>query len=193
VARIIAIVEGHGDQAAVPILLRRAALVVAPDAVFEVPRPVRVPRARLLRPDELERAVELAARQSGPDGGILILLDADDDCPAEMSQEILQRATTARPDRSIRVVLAKVEYEAWFLAAAESIAGRRGIAAGTTAPDAPESVSDAKGWITAHMAQGQSYRETLDQPALTAIFDLSAARNAPSFDKLWRDVASLLL
>ena len=30
----------------------------------------------------------------------------------------------------------------------------------------------------------QPYSETLDQPALTAILDLDAARAAPSFDKL---------
>ena len=35
------------------------------------------------------------------------------------------------------------------------------------------------------MPAGQGYRETLHQPALTAIFDLDAAREAPSFDKLW--------
>ena len=42
------------------------------------------------------------------------------------------------------------------------------------------------------MPPGRSYRETLHQPALTAIFDLDAARCAPSFDKLWRDVSELL-
>jgi hypothetical protein len=42
------------------------------------------------------------------------------------------------------------------------------------------------------MAPGHSYRETLDQPALTDVFDLNAARVAPSFDKLWRDVGALL-
>jgi len=192
VTRIVAIVEGYGEQTAVPILLRRAAQVVAPDVAVEVPRPIRVNRNRLLKPKELERAVELAARQAGPGGRILILLDADEDCPGEVGEQILRRAVATRGDRTIRVVLAKVEYEAWFLAAAESIAGHRGIAAGTTAPDDPESVRDGKGWISARMPPGRSYRETLDQPALTAIFDLTAARRAPSFDKLWRDVSSLL-
>ena len=41
-------------------------------------------------------------------------------------------------------------------------------------------------------ASGQRYRETLHQPALTSLFDLDAARAAPSFDKLWRDVIDLL-
>ena len=42
------------------------------------------------------------------------------------------------------------------------------------------------------MPRGQRYRATQHQPALTAIFDLDAARAAPSFDKLWRDVSELL-
>ena len=105
---------------------------------------------------------------------------------------ILTRAERARPDRPIRVVMAKVEYEAWFLAAAHSIAGRREIDPGTTAPPEPESIVDAKGWLTNRMPAGRSYRETLDQPALTSVFDLTSARTAPSFDKLWRDVTSLL-
>jgi hypothetical protein len=36
------------------------------------------------------------------------------------------------------------------------------------------------------------YREVLDQPALTALFDLSAARRADSFDKCFREVERLL-
>ena len=89
-------------------------------------------------------------------------------------------------------MLAKTEYEAWFLAAADSISGARGIAPSITPPDDPETIRDAKGWISRHMPPGQSYRPTLDQAALSAVFDLDSARNAPSFDKLWRDVASLL-
>ena len=42
------------------------------------------------------------------------------------------------------------------------------------------------------MPPGRRYRETLHQPALTAVFDVDAARAAPSFDKMWRDVTDLL-
>lgn len=141
---------------------------------------------------ELERAVELAARRAGECGCILILLDANSDCPKELAPKVLQRAAEARRDRAIRVVLAKMEYEAWFLAAADSIAGERGIDASVVPPDEPETIRDAKGWLSARMPSGRSYRETLDQAALTAIFDLDSARTAPSFDKMWRDVSSLL-
>jgi hypothetical protein len=36
------------------------------------------------------------------------------------------------------------------------------------------------------------YRETLDQTAMTADLDLEEARRAPSFEKLWRDLADAL-
>jgi len=192
VVRIVAIVEGHGEVEAVPLLVRRIAAEISADRVAELPQPIRVQRQKLLKEGELERAVELAARKAGAGGGILILLDADDDCPEQLAARILRRATTARADRAIRVVLAKMEFEAWFLAAAESIAGHRDLADGLQAPADCEAVRDAKGWLTKHMPPGRSYRETLDQVKLTAQFDLRVARErAPSFDKLWRDVDSL--
>ena len=42
------------------------------------------------------------------------------------------------------------------------------------------------------MPPGRKYRPTLHQAALTHRFDMAAARAAPSFDKLWRDVTALL-
>ena len=134
----------------------------------------------------------MAARKAKTGGCVLILLDADTDCPRELAPDLLRRANKARSDLDIRVVLAKPEYEAWFLAAADSIAGQRGIAASTEPPDDPEAVTGAKEWLRSRMPRGRRYRETLDQPALTAIFNLDAARSAPSFDKLWRDVCELL-
>ncbi len=134
----------------------------------------------------------MAARQAKTGGSILILLDADRDCPKDLATKLLHRATAARPDRDIRVVLAKTEYEAWFLAAADSIAGTRGIKPSVAPPDDPESIASAKAWLRRHMPRNRPYRETLDQPALSAVFNLEAARAAPSFDKLWRDVERLL-
>ena len=190
--RIATIVEGHGEVGAVPVLLRRIAERTGPGTAVEVLRPIRVKRHQILKAGELERAVRLAALQAGPGGCILVLLDADDDCPAELGPNLLQRARESRPDQSIRVVLAKAEYEAWFLAAADSIAGHRRIDETAAPPPEPESIRDAKGWLSAHMPPGQRYRETLHQAALSAIFDLDSARAAPSFDKMWRDVSSLL-
>ena len=190
--RIVSIVEGKGEEEAVPILLRRIAQRVIPGSPVAVPRPIRVKRQQIVKAGELERAVELAARRARVNDGILILLDADTDCPADLAPTLLHRATRARADRAIRVVLAKMEYEAWFLAAAASIAGQHGIDSSTAPPPDAESIRNAKGWLSKQMPTGHPYRPTLLQPSLTAIFDLDAARAAPSFEKLWRDVTSML-
>ena len=189
---IIAIVEGFGEVQAVPILIRRIAAAVVPGFALQVPKPIRVNRDRLLKEHVLERYVDFAARQSGPDGGILIMLDSDDACPQNLAPEILRRAAAARNDRRIGVVLAHREYEAWFLAAADSLAGHRDLSSGTTAHADPESVRNAKGWLTDRMPSGRAYQATRDQPAFSKMFDLDQARRgAPSFDKMWRTVADL--
>ena len=158
----------------------------------EVRPPIRVKRHRIIKAGELERTIEFAARLAGTGGRILVLLDADDDCPAELGPSLLERARHARSDRSIRVVLAKAEFEAWFLASALSLAGHRGLPLDLEAPADAESVRDAKGWLSRSMLAGHSYRAVLDQPALAVVMDLALARQAPSFDKFWRDVEALL-
>ena len=192
-AHIVPIVEGHGEVQAVPVLIRRIAADVAPGVVVHVVKPLRVPRQKVLKQGQLEEALRIAAIESRSDGRILILLDANGDCPRDLAPNTLARASTTRSDRRIQVVLANREYEAWFLAAAGSIAGRRGLDDGVLPPDAPESIRDAKGWLTQRMAPGRSYREVRDQAALTARMDLQQARlRAPSFDKMWRAVENLL-
>ena len=190
VCRIATIVEGHGEVAAVPVLLRR----IAAEAGVRIatPRPIRLPRGQMLVEKEFNHAVRLAAGQAGDEGAVIILLDANSDCPAKLGPLLGRRASAVRPDRPIRVVLAKVEYEAWFLAAAASLAGHRGIRTDFSPPADPERVRDAKGLLSAHMPHGVSYKPAKHQAALSAIFDLNAARSAPSFDKFWRDVSALL-
>lgn len=190
--RIATIVEGHGEVEALPILLRRIAQHLAPGTGLDLPRPIRIPRNRVVREGELERAVALAARRAGADGRILLLLDANGDCPARLAPRLLDRAVAARSDRRIRVVLAKMEYEAWFLAAAASLAGRAGLGEDAGPPKDPEAVRGAKAWLSARMPPGRPYRETIHQASFSTAMDLDRARSAPSFDKLVRDVRFLL-
>lgn len=189
--RIVPIVEGYGDVEAVPILLRRIAAETPSGRHLQVLPPIRVKRQKILKEGELERALDLAARQTTGADGILILLDAEGDCPYELAGKLLTRAKTARADRRVRVVFPKRMYEAWFLAAADSLAGYRDLHVGLIAPPDSESNPNPKAWLSARMPPGRSYRETLDQPALTARLDVRAACASPSFRKLCRDVASL--
>jgi Domain of unknown function (DUF4276) len=185
------IVEGDGDVDAVPIAIRRIVQAIDPALILKI-HPLRVPRTKLVKPGELERSIELAARRAGRDGAIFVVLDSDDDCPATLGPELLGRARKVRSDLPISVVLAKREFEGWFLASAESLRGLRGLANDLAPPSNPESIRGTKEWLTARMITGRSYVETLDQPALAASFDLLQARTASSFDKLFRDVTAVV-
>ncbi len=125
--RIACVVEGHGDAEALPVLIRRIAQRVQPSIVVAVPHPIRTPKSRLLKTGELERAVDLAARKINRQGGILVLLDSDDDCPKDLAPKLLHRAVQTCGDLPIAVVLANREFESWFLAAAESLRGHQEV------------------------------------------------------------------
>ena len=193
------IVEGHGDVASLPLLVRR----IAEDSGHynvDVPTPIRCHKSKIVRPsetihkDELERAIKLAIYKlpSPEHGAVLILLDADDDCPAEIGPEIVRIAHEIRPDICAKVVIAKREYEAWFIAAMESLRGYRGIRADAIAPRDPESIADPKGYLNRYMPEGKRYSETLDQPALTSVFSFAQAERCDSFRKLRRDLEEIL-
>jgi len=190
--RIACVVEGHGDIEAVPIVVERIANRAMPDLVLQITTPLRTPKSRLVKPGELERAVEFAARRVSRVGGVLVVIDSDDDCPAEVGPELLARASIALPALPVAVVLAKREMECWFIAAAESLASRIGLPSDLQAPPNPESIRGAKEWLTSKMEGSRSYSPTLDQPVLARYFDLDRALQAESFAKLHRDVQRLL-
>ena len=187
------IVEGHGEVSAVPILLRRLQQELAPTLDLRITPLIRVSRKKLVKANELERAVGFAAGQAKPPRAILVLIDADDDCPAELGPQLLARAVQARSDIPIAVVLAKREFEAWFLAALDSLAGKRGLTEEPPELADPEAIRDAKGRLTRLMQGSRAYSPTTDQPALTALFDVHTARSrSDSFDKCWREIQRLL-
>lgn len=183
---VASIVEGDGEVAALPVLLRRIGQWLTPEKIPQVVPPIRIPRDRFLnRPEEFNRYLQLAAAKSGDSGWILILLDADDDCPAALGLNIADRARAVVPHRRVAVVLANREFEAWFIAAASSLDGVRNFALrpGDEAVN-PELPRNAKGWMGDRIVGG-GYRETTDQPAFAARFDLSVCmERSRSFRKL---------
>lgn len=188
---IASIVEGDGEVAALPVLLRRLNDWCPGHVYAQALPPIRVHRDRFLnREDEFRKQLLLAAAKCGEQGWILVVLDADDDCPVTLAADVYQRARQYVPHRRLSVVLAKREYEAWFIAAARSLDGRRGFRCPDEIPVDAEIPRDAKGWLRQNM-EGGTYSEVLDQPAFTAYFDLQQAfDNSRSFRKLckeWQD------
>lgn len=182
---VASIVEGDGEVAALPVLLRRLAAWRCPDEYVDVLTPIRVYKDRFLnKPDEFSRHLKLAAAKCGDDGWILVLLDADDDCPAQKGAAVLAQAQAVIPHRRIAVVLANREYEAWFIAAAESLNGFRGFYCHLQdVRNDPEVPRNAKGWLGERMPG--RYGETTDQPAFSQRFDMALAHErSRSFRKL---------
>jgi len=185
------IVEGHGDVVAFPVLLRRL-LAEAGRSTVGVGRPIRRRRNELVREFDVQKAVRLALSKQNC-CAILILFDGDSDCPAELGPEVRAWALESAGNIPCEVVIAHREYEAWFLAAIESIRGRRGILSNAESHPSPEEPLGAKEQIEARMRAGISYIETTDQPAFSALFSMSDAyRRSRSFRKLTRSIGALL-
>ena len=178
-------VEGFGEVKAVPRLVRRvfeATELATQGVALKVHRPIREQRSKIAKLDhDFRRHVELAARKVGSAGGILIMLDADDDCPGELGPRVAEVAREVRSDRPIVVVVANREYEAWFLSALVSLRGVRGIRADAVPPADPEAIRGAKERLKASMEPGATYAEATEQEALTAQLNLEEACAAPSF------------
>ena len=185
------IVEGHGDVQALPVLLRRL-LVEAGTTMVDIGRPIRLPRGKLVLENEVRKVVRLALVQQNC-GAILILFDGDTDCPAELGPEIQAWALASAGNIPCEVVIAHREYEAWFLAAIESVRGCRGIRSDAEPHPSPEEPRGAKEQLEARIRAGRSYIERTDQPALSAMFSMpDAYRRSSSFRKLARSLGVLL-
>lgn len=189
---VVAIVEGEGEVAALPILLRRLAAWRTPAVSAQVSTPIRVRRERFLnRDEEFRRFLLLASAKAADDGWILVLLDADDDCPATLGAEIKARAELCVGHQRISVVLAAREYEAWFIAAARSLDRFRGFSLEPDVVVDAEMPRNAKGWMRQRIVGG-SYGETTDQPAFSARMDLQEAFDGSrSFRKLCKEWEAL--
>ncbi|MBU4233180.1 MAG: DUF4276 family protein [Proteobacteria bacterium] len=188
---ILPIVEGQTEVESVPILLRR--ICVQMQAVnIQIARPYRVKRNKVVKAGELERAIEQGIRDRSNIGAILLLLDAEDDCPAALAPELSERCrqTTHLP---VAVVLANIEMEGWFLGGKESLRGVCGIKPDAVAPPNPESIRGAKERLSKNMEYGRRYLEVDDQPTMATQVnsDLTQGR-CPSFDKFLREVQNLI-
>lgn len=185
------IVEGHGEETAVPALLQRIAK--SQNSCLVVNPPIRVKADQFInRDDVFNKYVSLAQRkvsQSGP-GFVLILLDCDDGCPAKDGPVLLGRAQKVCREVPVLVALAYREYESWFLAAARSLRGQHGLPADLDPPPDLDNIRNAKNWLATKMG---GYKETQHQKAFSACFDLDEARrHCLSFDRFYRKICAQL-
>jgi hypothetical protein len=125
--RVAPIVEGDGEYRCVRILLDRVWRELLGGENVKVVGPIRSTSGELLKREGLQDAVRVAINElnkppdTGDPGLVLILIDADEKCPGRLGPELLAIAREANSAVDIACVLANVEYETWFVAAAESL------------------------------------------------------------------------
>jgi hypothetical protein len=182
VTYIAPIVEGHGEVEALPALLHRIANAEGFRGQLIVNAPIRVKAGSFLNDPEYRRKqiILAAGKAAEHNGSVLILLDCDDDCPAELGPRLL----------AMFVALAYKEYESWFLAAARSLRGHRGLPEDLEPPPEPEMVRDAKGWLGKRMET--FYDPITHQVEFSRAINLDEARTCSSFGRLYDRVAKLL-
>jgi hypothetical protein len=186
------VVEGHGEVEALPALIRRIADSVGYVGDLRVNPPIRVKSGSFLKDEDYFRKyVALAAAKAVTHGGtLLILLDCEDDCPGTLGPALLQRAQAVRAGVDIFVALAYREYETWFISAAPSLRGRRGLPQDLNTPPDAEQIRNAKGWLGDRM--NVHYDPVIHQLEFTKEFDLKLARTSLSFDRLYLRIQSFL-
>jgi hypothetical protein len=195
--RVTVVVEGQGEYEAIRTLLERIWYELLHGDYIDVTRPFRQKQGTLLKEEGLKAAVDAVKIKLGPDTPdgprklILILIDAEDQCPKELAPRLLGWAREARSDADLACVLPCPMFETWLVAAAASLAGINGLPADLATPEDPEGHRLGKGWIRKKLPH--KYSGPIHQPRFAAKIDLALCRrNSPSFDKLCRELEKRL-
>ena len=204
---IAPVVEGHTERGCLERLLWRVwnELLTSSERL-QVLEPFRGHRDSLTQSDGkvlagtvLKAALKLrAASQKDPNAQILvlILLDAESDCPAAFAPRLSEVAKKSVPDGiPIACVLAKRMLENWIVAGSSTLAGVNGLPNPLPSHDDPESCGGA-GWLDGQLRsvnKTRKYTKTADAKVFVGAMDLKRCRDtAPSFDKLCRELESRL-
>ncbi|VTR92662.1 Uncharacterized protein OS=Candidatus Entotheonella sp. TSY1 GN=ETSY1_21010 PE=4 SV=1: DUF4276 [Gemmata massiliana] len=204
---IAPVVEGHTEQGCVEGLLYRiwTELLCRPERL-QVIEPFRTHRDSLTHPngevlsDTVQKAyLKLRAKTRKDPNAIallLILLDAEKDCPAALAPRLVSTAKQALPtDAPIACVLAKQMFENWIVAGASALGGVNELPDTLPHRPAPEDCNGA-GWLDGQLRiknKGRKYKKTVDAELFVRSMALQECRDcAPSFDKLCRELEARL-
>jgi hypothetical protein len=213
--RLVLLGEGQGDEAALPVLVRKllrekdnAARFFVDREVIRESNPVKWNKGEG-RPNYAKWLSRITIALRRPNlGGVLAVYDGDAPsfpagsgtpfCAGNAAKLMAHAAAEAGAGKtfSLAVVFACVEYETWIIAGIESLAGKRysdgrpALPPGLGYPSG-DCESHGKRWLEQHCP---SYRPTLDQGALTDLLDLSVvrAKGLRSFRRLEHAVDQLL-
>jgi hypothetical protein len=197
-SKLYVLVEGHGEVQAVQNLLTRISHEMECFSPWSTPL-----RWQNLHQWETARGgVRKGAdfiRGKTDVGGLLILRDEDDGCPADLAPNIAGRLQGMNLPFPVAYVLLHPEYEVLFLPCLEQMGGefpdgRPGLMSGTVWDgESWEAHRGVKEWLSKNFPNGRSYKPTMDQLTMTQKIDLPTLRAAdvPSFGSLERAVRVL--
>jgi hypothetical protein len=181
------IVEGHGEVPALPVLLRRISGELG--WPMRIAQPYRAPRAKIASPAQLAALVGSVSAGAAGGGGVLVLLDADDDCPVELRRSLDEAARGSFANTE--VVLANREFEAWFLASMPTLRSHPTVRSDPVFAADPDQPRGAKERLEKLMTE--RYRETVHQAKFCNLIDLEMTwRNSRSFRRLVSALQRLL-
>ncbi|MBM4284241.1 MAG: DUF4276 family protein [Deltaproteobacteria bacterium] len=124
---------------------------------------------------------------------MIIILDADDDCPAQLGPSLLKRCQQVTKLPCL-VVIANREIESWLLGSKDSLGGICGVKHNAVSPAEPEKIRGAKEHLTRNMEPGKRYLASDDLPRLLEKIDIHlTGQHCPSFKRFFQKLSGIML
>ncbi len=201
---IVAIVEGHTERIALERLLQRIWLELGRPERLQVLEGVRAYRSSLIHLNgvALGEAVEKAAiqlafylrRNPGCQSLLLIDIDAEKDCPAQLGPRLAAVAHATRADLNIACVLAKQMFENWIVAGASTLGGVLGLPDPLPARPDVEAINGSM-WLDTQLRSvtpNSKYKKADHAIEFVKAMNLpEARRTSQSFERLCKKLESI--
>ena len=186
------LVEGRGELVAAHNLVSRITYDLGHSIAWSHPR--RWPNLHHLRTRRggIEGAAEFA-RSTANTGALLVLSDADEKCPKTLCPQASQFLSSLNLPFPAAYIQFKPEYEVIFLPCLSNMNNLGFSSDVAWDKQSWEARRDIKGWLSAQLPKGRSYKPTTDQLKMTQRVDLSILNNSnlPCFQTLVRAIDCL--
>lgn len=178
---IFPIVEGQGDERATPVLIRNLFHNRFHYFEIEVLHPYRLPKGKMKIANEWPPVLSLAverlndrASAAGDKALLLVMCDADDDCPVELKSTIEEYLVGGAGNITVEFVAPSPEYETWFLSAAQSYINHADCVDEILVIPNFNEIRGAKEYFERNILRpNRYYSETVDQAKFSSILDFS--------------------
>ena len=177
------IVEGPGDELAIPVLIRRILSEHVGCRNPLVLRPYKVDRGQMVQEHKCKHYLTISQLDPRVDY-VVQVLDADDDCAKDLNERLIGWSATSVYRTGFDLIVIEKEFECWMLAGIVSLRGVRRISEDAEPPVNANLIRGAKGRLDKFMPKNTPYSETADQAALAAVVDLNVVASVcPSFSR----------